>query len=97
MRYRRSFLVVSIILAFVLVWGICYSFGKERFRQFTLDHGLKVILEENRNAPVVALQVWVNVGSGDERDEEAGMCHFVEHMIFRTIEERTVRRWGMQV
>jgi len=22
---------------------------------------------------------------------------FVEHVIFRTIEERTVRRWGMQV
>ena len=83
MRYRRSFLVISIILGFVLVWGICYSFAKDRIRQFTLDNGLKVILEENRNAPVVALQIWVNVGSGDERDEEAGMCHFIEHMMFK--------------
>jgi len=97
MRYRRTFLVVSIILAFVLVWGICNSFAKDRIRQFTLDNGLKVILEENRNAPVVALQIWVNVGSGDERDEEAGMCHFIEHMIFKGTEKRKVREMAREI
>jgi len=97
MRYRRLFLVVSIILAFVLVWGICYSFARDRISQFTLANGLKVILEENRNAPVVALQIWVNVGSGDERDEEAGMCHFIEHMIFKGTEKRRVREMAREI
>jgi predicted Zn-dependent peptidase len=92
MRYRRSFLFISIILAFVLVWGICYSFAKEGVREFTLDNGLKVILEENRSTPVVALQIWVNVGSGDERDEEAGMCHFIEHKEIQKVTKEDVHR-----
>ena len=91
MRVRRPLFFISVVFAFLLVFGICTSFSQDRFRQFTLDHGLKVILEENRNAPVVALQIWVNVGSGDERDEEAGMCHFIEHMIFKGTEKSKVR------
>jgi len=97
MRYRRSFLVLSVILAFLLVFGICTPFSQDRFRQTTLDNGLKVILEENRNAPVVALQIWVNVGSGDEKDEEAGMCHFIEHMIFKGTEKRKVREMAKEI
>lgn len=97
MRYRRSFLHILIILALVVVFGICVSIAKDRTHQFTLDNGLKVILEENRNAPVVALQIWVNVGSGDERDEEAGMCHFIEHMIFKGTEKRRVREMAREI
>jgi predicted Zn-dependent peptidase len=48
-----------------------------------MDSGLKVILKENKTAPVVALQMWVKIGSADESDEEAGMCHFIEHMLFK--------------
>ncbi|MGQ9645505.1 MAG: M16 family metallopeptidase [Thermodesulfobacteriota bacterium] len=96
MRYRRSFWVLSIAF-FLLVLGIFASFAQGRFRQFTLDNGLKVILEENRNAPVVALQIWVNVGSADERDEEAGMCHFIEHMIFKGTEKRKVREMAREI
>jgi zinc protease len=50
-----------------------------------------VILEENGTSPGVALQIWAKVGSADERDEEAGMCHFIEHMIFKGTEKRKVR------
>jgi predicted Zn-dependent peptidase len=28
------------------------------------------------------------VGSADEKDEEAGMCHFIERMIFKGTENR---------
>lgn len=97
MRYRRSFLHILIILALVVVFGICVSIAKDRTHQFTLDNGLKVILEENRNAPVVALQIWVNVGSADEKDEEAGMCHFIEHMIFKGTEKRRVREMAREI
>ncbi len=96
-RTRRLFLVIGIILAVQLVWGICYSFPKDRLHQFTLDNGLKVILEENQNAPVVALQIWIKVGSGDEKDDEAGMCHFIEHMIFKGTEKRKVREMAREI
>jgi zinc protease len=62
-----------------------------------MENGLKVILEENRNTPVVALQVWVKTGSADEKDEEAGMCHFIEHMIFKGTEKRKVGEMAKEI
>jgi zinc protease len=56
-----------------------------------MENGLEVILQENKAAPVVALQMWVKIGSADERDEEAGMCHFIEHMLFKGTKKRKVR------
>jgi zinc protease len=48
-----------------------------------LSNGLTVIAEEVRSAPVVALQAWVQVGSADESDREAGLAHLHEHMLFK--------------
>jgi len=58
--------------------------------QATLDNGLQVILVEDHSAPVVALNVWVRVGSADERDEQWGMAHVHEHMLFKGTERRGV-------
>ncbi|MFQ5894061.1 MAG: M16 family metallopeptidase, partial [Nitrospinota bacterium] len=55
-----------------------------------LPNGLKVILRENHAAPVVALQAWVRVGSAQESDEQAGMAHVLEHMLFKGTERRGV-------
>jgi zinc protease len=96
-RFQRWFLAIHILLAVILVWGGCTSFAEDRLHQFTLDNGLKVILEENRTAPVVALQIWANVGSANELDEEAGMCHFIEHMIFKGTEKRKVREMAREI
>jgi zinc protease len=62
-----------------------------------MENGMSVILEENRNVPVVALQIWVKVGSGDERDDEAGICHFIEHMLFKGTEKRKVREMAREI
>lgn len=56
----------------------------------TLDNGLDVILVEDHSAPVVALNVWVRVGSADEREDQAGMAHVFEHMLFKGTERRAV-------
>jgi len=56
----------------------------------TLDNGLEVILLEDHSAPVVALNVWVRVGSADERDEQWGMAHVHEHMLFKGTTQRGV-------
>ncbi len=56
----------------------------------TLSCGLKVLIEENHRSPVVAVQAWVQTGSGDERSGEAGLSHVLEHMLFKgTAEGRT--------
>ena len=55
-----------------------------------LPNGMTVILEENRAAPVVSIQVWVKAGSVQEKDEEAGVAHVHEHMLFKGTKIRGV-------
>jgi zinc protease len=55
-----------------------------------LENGLTVLLEENHSAPVVAVNVWVKVGSTCEEDGEYGLAHVHEHMVFKGTEKRGV-------
>ncbi len=52
-----------------------------------LDNGMTVLLQENRDAKVVAVQLWVKVGSADEGPDEAGLAHLHEHMLFKGTEK----------
>jgi len=65
--------------------------------KFTLPNGLQVVLEENRAAPVVALQAWVRVGSADEPPEMAGVAHVFEHMLFKGTTRRGVGQIAREV
>ena len=47
------------------------------------SNGLTAIVKESHRAPVAAVQVWVKAGSAHETDSEAGITHFIEHMIFK--------------
>ena len=57
---------------------------------FTLDNGLRVAIQEDHFAPVVAIQVWVKAGSADETPDVAGAAHVHEHMIFKGTSRRPV-------
>jgi len=57
---------------------------------YTHSSGLTVLHERRTTSPVVALQMWVNVGSGDESEREAGLAHVHEHMLFKGTESRAV-------
>ena len=52
------------------------------YQSFTLENGLRVIVHEDRKAPVVAVSVWYNVGSKDEPPGRTGFAHLFEHMMF---------------
>ena len=51
-------------------------------QQFTLANGLRVIVHEDRKAPVVAVSVWYHVGSKDEPKGKTGFAHLFEHLMF---------------
>lgn len=55
-----------------------------------LPNGLGVLLCETHIAPVAEIQIWASVGSADEREPEAGLAHFHEHMLFKGTEKRAV-------
>lgn len=59
------------------------------FRQHTLDNGLEVIAEVNPSAHSMAVGFFVQTGSRDETDPEAGVSHFLEHMIFKGTPRRS--------
>lgn len=58
--------------------------------RYQLENGLRVILQARPSAPVVACNVWVDVGSADEEPHEAGLAHVHEHMLFKGTERRGV-------
>lgn len=63
----------------------------------TLENGLTVILQENHAAPVVALNMWVKVGSVYETTEEAGISHVYEHMLFKGTTTRGVGEIAQEI
>jgi predicted Zn-dependent peptidase len=48
----------------------------------TLDNGLRVIVSEDRTAPVVAVNLWYDVGSRHEPEGQTGFAHLFEHLMF---------------
>jgi predicted Zn-dependent peptidase len=49
---------------------------------FRLANGLTVIVHEDHKAPVVAVNIWYNVGSKDEPKRKTGFAHLFEHLMF---------------
>lgn len=58
------------------------------FRKTTLPNGVRVVTEHIPSVRSISTGVWVAVGSRDETDEEAGICHFIEHMVFKGTRKR---------
>ncbi len=52
------------------------------YEKFVLDNGLRVIVHEDRKAPIVAVSVWYGVGSKDEPTGKTGFAHLFEHLMF---------------
>jgi predicted Zn-dependent peptidase len=49
---------------------------------YRLENGLRVVLNEDHSAPLVAVNVWYHVGSKNERRGRTGFAHLFEHMLF---------------
>lgn len=64
------------------------------YETFTLDNGLRVAVHEDRKAPVVAVSVWYNVGSKDEKPGKTGFAHLFEHLMFNGSENYNDEYFG---
>jgi predicted Zn-dependent peptidase len=53
------------------------------FERYELDNGLRVILSRDSSTSVVAVNLWYNVGSRNERPGRTGFAHLFEHMMFQ--------------
>lgn len=51
-------------------------------RDVVLSNGLRVLMLEEHDAPVIGVQVWYHVGSKDEPPGKTGFAHLFEHLMF---------------
>ncbi len=63
-----------------------------KFDQITLPNGLRIIGERIPHFRSVSVGLWLGAGSQFEIPSEAGVSHFLEHMVFKGTEKRSARR-----
>jgi len=61
----------------------------ERVIYTKLSNNIRVVTEEMPGARSVAIGLWMNVGSRDEREDFYGCSHFLEHLLFKGTAKRT--------
>ena len=55
----------------------------QKYEVTELDSGERVITERVPSVRSVALGYWIGAGSRDEKEERAGVSHFLEHLLFK--------------
>ena len=63
-----------------------------QIQRFTLDNGLRVVLNPDHTSPTVAVAVAYDVGSRNEEHGKSGFAHLFEHMMFQG--SRNVEKGG---
>ncbi|MBN2179739.1 MAG: insulinase family protein [Deltaproteobacteria bacterium] len=81
MKITVKIIIITLCIALSIS---SYAFNlEEKVKSFTLSNGLKVLVVERHASPTVSLYITHRVGAVDERDEQSGMAHFLEHMMFK--------------
>jgi zinc protease len=83
---------LSNIASTVAALGIALALGAAAAGPVTLPHstirekalpnGLRILMIENHDAPVINVQVWYHVGSKNELAGKTGFAHLFEHLMF---------------
>ena len=63
----------------------------------TLESGIRFVSESMPDVASLSVGVWVGTGSRDETAEQAGISHFLEHLLFKGTPERTAREIAEEV
>jgi len=55
----------------------------------TLDSGLRIVTERMDHVASASVGFYVRTGSSDERPDEGGISHFIEHLVFKGTAKRS--------
>jgi len=61
----------------------------DRIRKTTLSNGLRIVTETIKTVRSLSAGIWVKTGSRHEKESQAGITHFLEHMLFKGTERRS--------
>jgi len=62
------------------------------YQKSTLDNGLRVITAPMPHTRSVCISIFIGVGSRYETEAEAGVSHFIEHLLFKGTQKRPTAR-----
>ena len=62
------------------------------YQKVILGNGAKILTEEVPHVRSVAIGIFVDVGSRDELQENSGISHFIEHLMFKGTKRRTAKQ-----
>src|SRR6266480_4720838 len=66
---------------------------EKKVTEFTLPNGLRFLVIERHEAPVVSFHTYVNVGSVDDPGGQTGLAHMFEHMAFKGTPTIGTKNW----
>lgn len=87
MKLKHLF-IISLIFCTLLSSGYA-----QKIEEYTLENGLTVYLNEDKNAPEVFGAVVARVGSKDDPAHATGMAHYQEHMLFKGTTKLGTTNW----
>lgn len=62
-----------------------------------LPSGLRIVSESRQSVETVAVGVWVDVGARFETEQQNGLTHCLEHMLFKGTQKRTARDIAFEI
>ena len=62
---------------------------KSGFQKTVLPNGARVLTESHPQSRSVVIGFWVLTGTRDEKSHEAGVSHFLEHLVFKETKNKT--------
>ncbi len=60
-----------------------------QFQKTVLTNGLTIVTEQHHDTQACAVGLWVDLGTRDEPKEFGGICHFLEHLVFKGTKSRS--------
>ena len=82
MKYTHGIFFI-LFCAFISVTTASGAGLEEMVREHTLKNGMKLLLVERHTSPTVSAWIRFKVGSVNERSDERGIAHLLEHMLFK--------------
>lgn len=90
---RIAFAALAAALFSFSLWPQSLQDFEKKVTEFTLKNGMHFIVVERHEAPVLAFNTYVNVGSVDDPSGSTGLAHMFEHMAFKGTEQIGTTNW----
>src|SRR5512136_3166415 len=82
MKRLHKLLMITLCLALTATLA-CGAGLEDKVIEHRLANGMKLLMVERHSSPTIAAWVRFKVGSVNERSDERGIAHMLEHMLFK--------------